>query len=119
MTVAEGLFQFLAQERVGWGTPAPKAIAREMAALDARRALIVASTTLATRTDLIASIEAELGDSAAGLFTGCRAHTPVDTVIDCAAAIRAVRGRYRRHRGRRHADRHGQGRPPVLGGRRA
>ena len=88
MTPADGLFQFLAQERVGWGTPAPEAVAREMAALGARRALIVASTTLATRTDTIAAIEAELGDGLAGLFTGCREHTPVDTVIDCAAAIR-------------------------------
>ena len=35
MTVAEGLFQFLAQERVGWGTLAPQAVAREMAALGA------------------------------------------------------------------------------------
>ena len=88
MTPAEGLFQFLAQERVGWGVPAPEAIAREMAALGAGRALIVASTTLATRTDTISGIEAELGDGVAGLFTGCREHTPVDTVIDCAAAIR-------------------------------
>lgn len=88
MTPAEGLFQFLAQERVGWGVPAPEAIAREMAALGTRRALIVASTTLAARTDLIAAIEAELGDRLAGLFTGCREHTPIDTVIDCAAAIR-------------------------------
>lgn len=88
MTPAEGLFQFLAQERVGWGTPAPDAIAREMAALGAGRALIVASTTLATKTDLISVIEAGLGDGVAGLFTGCREHTPVDTVIDCAAAIR-------------------------------
>ena len=88
MTAAEGLFQFLAQERVGWGTPAPGAIAREMAALGARRALIVASTTIATRTDTISAIEAELGDGVAGVFTGCCEHTPADTVIDCAAAIR-------------------------------
>ena len=63
MTPAEGLFQFLAQERVGWGTPAPQAIAREMAALGAQRALIVASTTIATRTDAITAIEAELGEA--------------------------------------------------------
>ena len=88
MTATEGVFQFLAQERVGWGTPAPAAVAREMAAIGARRALVVASTTIATRTDLVSAIEAELGDGVAGLFTGCREHTPVDTVIDCAAAIR-------------------------------
>ena len=88
MTPTEGLFQFLAQERVGWGTPAPKAIAREMAAAGARRALIVASTTLATKTGLIAAIEDELGERVAGVFTGCREHTPLDTVIDCAGAVR-------------------------------
>lgn len=88
MTVAEGLFHFLAQERVGWGMPAPHAIEREMAAIGASRALIVASTTIATRTDLVSAIEAELGDAVAGLFTGCREHTPIDTAIDCAAAIR-------------------------------
>ncbi len=88
MTVAEGLFQFLAQERVGWGMPAPHAIEREMAAIGASRALIVASTTIATRTDLVSAIEAGLGDAVAGLFTGCREHTPIDTAIDCAAAIR-------------------------------
>ena len=88
MTVAEGLFQFLAQERVGWGTPAPRAIGREITALGAKRALIVASTTVATRTDQIGAIEAELGDAVTGIFTGCREHTPIDTVVNCAGAIR-------------------------------
>lgn len=88
MAAAEGLFQFLAQERVCWGTPAPQAVAREMAALGASRALVVASTTIATRTGLVAAIEAELGGGVAGLFTGCREHTPIDTAIACAAAIR-------------------------------
>ena len=88
MTPPEGLFQFLAQDRIGWGTPAPQAVAREMAALGAGRALIVASTTLATQTGLIDAIADGLGGAAAGVFTGCREHTPVDSVIDCAAAIR-------------------------------
>ena len=88
MTVAEGLFQFLAQERVGWGTPAPRAIAREMAAIGAERALIVASTTIATRTGLVDGIAAQLPGGIAGVFTGCREHTPVGTIIECATAIR-------------------------------
>ena len=88
MTVAEGLFQFLAQERVGWGTPAPRAIAREMAAIGAERALIVASTTIATRTGLVDGIAAQLPGGIAVVFTGCREHTPVGTVIECATAIR-------------------------------
>lgn len=86
--MGEGLFQFLAQERVGWGTPAPAAIAREMATVGASRALIVASNTLATQTDVVDRIKAELGDQVVGVFSGTKEHTPIDTVIACVAAIR-------------------------------
>ena len=83
-----GLFQFLAQERVGWGTPAPQAIAREMATIGAKRALIVASTSIATKTGVIDDIKAALQDRVVGVFTGTREHTPIATVIDCVRAIR-------------------------------
>ena len=88
MTAAEGLFQFLAQERIGWGVPAALAIKREIAAIGAHRPLIVASTTIATRTGLVDGIAAQLPGGIAGVFTGCREHTPVGTVIECATAIR-------------------------------
>jgi len=86
----EGLFQFLAQERIGWGTPAPDAVKREMAVIGAERALIVASTSIATRTSVIDDIKSALGDMVVGVFTGCREHTPIDTVIDCVEAVRAA-----------------------------
>lgn len=84
----EGMFEFLAQERVGWGTPANQAIKREMDRIGVSRALIVASSSIATKTRVIEDIKTELGDSVAGVFTGCQEHTPIGTVIDCAAAIR-------------------------------
>ncbi len=84
----EGLFQFLAQERIIWGTPAPQAVRREIDILGARRALIVASTTMATRTSAVDDIKEVLGETAVGVFTGCREHTPIDTVIDCVTAVR-------------------------------
>ncbi|MCY4237532.1 MAG: iron-containing alcohol dehydrogenase [Rhodospirillaceae bacterium] len=84
----EGLFQFLAQERIIWGTPAPQAVRREIDILGARRALIVASTTMATRTNVVDDIKEALGETAVGVFTGCREHTPIDTVIDCVTAVR-------------------------------
>lgn len=83
-----GLFQFLAQERVGWGTPAAQAVAREMATIGAKQALIVASTSIATKTDVVDAIKAELQDQVVGVFTGTKEHTPIDTVIDCVSAIR-------------------------------
>ncbi|MCY4190441.1 MAG: iron-containing alcohol dehydrogenase, partial [Rhodospirillaceae bacterium] len=84
----EGLFQFLAQERIIWGTPAPQAVRREIDILGARRALIVASTTMATRTNVVDDIKEALGETAVGVFIGCREHTPIDTVIDCVTAVR-------------------------------
>ncbi|MCY4310612.1 MAG: iron-containing alcohol dehydrogenase, partial [Rhodospirillaceae bacterium] len=80
----EGLFQFLAQERIIWGTPAPQAVRREIDILGARRALIVASTTMATRTNVVDDIKEALGETAVGVFIGCREHTP----IDCVTAVR-------------------------------
>lgn len=86
--MAEGLFQFLAQERVGWGTPAPQAIEREMAAIGAERALIVASSTLTEKTGVIDDIKSALGDRIVGVFTGTKEHTPIATVIEGVEAIR-------------------------------
>ena len=48
----------------------------------------MASTTIATRTGLVDGIAAQLPGGIAGVFTGCREHTPVGTVIECATAIR-------------------------------
>ncbi len=85
-----GAYNYVPIERVRWGEPAARAVAAETARLGVRRALIVASGTLARTTGAIADIQEALGDRFVGLFDQCREHTPLKSVIACANAARAV-----------------------------
>jgi alcohol dehydrogenase class IV len=80
-------YDYLPQERVIYGQPAAEAVAGEVARLNADRALIVTSKSVA-RTKAVAAIEAALGHRHAGTFSGCTEHTPRDCVIEAARAAR-------------------------------
>jgi alcohol dehydrogenase class IV len=86
-----GVYVHLPQERVIFGLPAPEAAAAECERLGAKRAFIVASRTLATKTPLIGSIRERLGARFAGLFDRCEAHTPWLSVL--AGPFNAIRSR--------------------------
>lgn len=85
---ARGEYAYAPIERVVWGEPAAEAAAREVERLGARRVLIVASRTLAQRTPVVDAAINRLGPAFAGLFTGCREHTPLDSVLSCCESIR-------------------------------
>lgn len=88
--VNSGVYGYVPLERVIWGRPAAEAVAAEAQRLGASRVMIVASGTLAHKTDVIAAIERGLGERFAGRFAECREHTPLDSVIACAEAARAI-----------------------------
>lgn len=77
-------------DKIVWGTPAAEAVAAEVDALSAKRVLIVASGTLSRASDEIGKIRSALGDRFAGLFDRCKEHTPLESVIECAAAARVA-----------------------------
>lgn len=85
---ASGHYDYIPIERVVWGMPARQAVAQEVARLSAERVFIVASQTLARKTDAIAAIQDQLGAKAVGLFDGCQEHAPLESIIACAAAAR-------------------------------
>jgi alcohol dehydrogenase class IV len=85
-----GNYVYLPQERVVFGQPAAAAVAAECERLGAKRVFIVASRTLAAETPVIEAIKSGLGTRFAGLFEGCKAHTPWQTVLAAAAAVRAA-----------------------------
>jgi alcohol dehydrogenase class IV len=85
-----GSFVCTATHKVDFGRPAAVAIAEAAAALGARRAFIIASSTLAQHTDEITTIEQALGAAHAGTFAGIGAHVPRADVIAAAAAARAA-----------------------------
>jgi alcohol dehydrogenase class IV len=86
-----GVFAYLPQERVVFGRPAADAVAAEGDRLGAERAFIVAARTLARETPVIDAIKVKLGARYAGLFDGCKAHTPWQTVLAAAEAVRAAK----------------------------
>jgi alcohol dehydrogenase class IV len=85
-----GSYRNVPIDKVVWGTPAAEAIAAEVDALGAKRVFVVASGTLSRSTDEIGKIRSALGDRFAGLFDHCKEHTPLESVIECAAAVRSA-----------------------------
>ncbi len=83
-----GSYEYLPMERVVYGRPVGEVAVEEAGRRGAARALIVSAGTLARETDAIDALKSALGDRFAGLFTGTEAHTPRDTVIACAEAVR-------------------------------
>lgn len=89
-----GTYRYLAQERVTYGIPVADALAQEVEAVGAGRVLIVASRSIASKTPVVAGIRTVLGDRVAGVFEGCREHTPIETVLECARAIRQAEAEF-------------------------
>ena len=90
MSSASGAHEFLAQDRVVWGSPAAQAVVAEAERRGAQRVFIVASRTLNRKTDAIERIGAALGTRCVGTFDACIEHTPRESVIAAADAARAV-----------------------------
>lgn len=86
-----GVFAYLPQERVVFGRPAAEAVAAECERIGAGRAFILASRTLAAKTPVIGAIKDALGARCAGVFDGCKAHTPWRSVLAAAAAVWAAK----------------------------
>ncbi len=91
MGIASGVHEFLAQDRVVWGTPAAQAVVAEADRRAAQRVFIVTSRTLNRNTDAIERIRNALGTRAVGVFDECVEHTPRDSVIAAAQAARSAR----------------------------
>lgn len=83
-------FDYLAQERVIYGRPAAEALLEEADRIGAERLFVVSAKSLSRKTDAISALRVALGDRFVGLFDDCVAHTPRDTVIAAADAIRAA-----------------------------
>jgi len=86
-----GAYAYVPLERVVWGEAAADAVPREVGRLGAERVFVAASKTLARQTDAIEVLKSALGARFAGLFDEGREHTPFDTVLACAEAVRAAR----------------------------
>ena len=91
LTYPPGAYDYLAVERVVWGAPAADSIVAEAERRGAKRLFLVTSKTLKASTPAINNIEAALGNRIVGTFVGCVEHTPIETVLEAAAAIQGSR----------------------------
>ena len=85
-----GVFNFLAQDRVHFGTPAAQALQTEATQRGARRIFVVTGRTLHRKTDAVQTALAQIAPQVVGLFDDCTEHSPRDSVIALAAAVRAA-----------------------------
>lgn len=83
-----GSFNFLAMDRVHFGTPAADALAQEVHERQAKRVFVVTSRSLNRKTDAVKQATAKIKDRIVGLFDECIEHTPRDTVIALAQELR-------------------------------
>ena len=85
-----GVFNYLELDRVHFGTPAAEALQREAAQRAAQRIFVVTSKSLNRNTDAVTQALALIQPQVAGLFDDCVEHTPRDSVIALAQALRAA-----------------------------
>jgi maleylacetate reductase len=85
-----GMHEFLAQDRVIWGTAAVAAVIAEADRRAAQRIFIVTSKTLNRKSDAVQKIRDALGNRHVGTFDQCIEHTPRESVIAAADAARAA-----------------------------
>ncbi len=83
-----GVFQYLAIDRVRFGSPFADAVAAEADQCQAKRVFVLASGTLARETDCVADLGRALGERLVGTYDKIGAHTPRDAVVDAANAAR-------------------------------
>jgi maleylacetate reductase len=83
-----GSFNFLAMDRVHFGAPAADALLQEVTERGAKRVFVVTSRSLNRKTNAVADTLSKISDRVVGLFDECVEHTPRDTVIAVAQALR-------------------------------
>jgi alcohol dehydrogenase class IV len=86
-----GSYAYLPLERVVFGRPAAEAALEEMTRVGASKVFIVAAKSLARNTPVVSAIADALGPRHyAGLFDGCVQHSPRESVVAAARAVRAA-----------------------------
>ena len=86
----QGVYRYLAQERVHFGKPAAEAVLEEAETRGAKRVYVVSGNTLTNKTDVVSNVTEVLGDRHAGTFWRTEEHTPRGSVIALIGELRRV-----------------------------
>lgn len=88
MTV-QGVYRYLAQERVHFGKPAAEAVLEEVDMRGSERVLIVSGNTLTNKTDVVSTVANALGGRHVGTFSATVEHVPRESVVELIKEMRA------------------------------
>ncbi len=86
-----GVFNFLAQDRVRFGTRAADGIADEVVLRGAKRVFVVTTRSLSRHTTAVSDALEPVQDKVVGLFDECIEHTPRTSVIALTRLLRDSR----------------------------
>jgi maleylacetate reductase len=86
----QGEYLFLPQEHILFGTGSINRLADEVRHVGGQRVLIITGHSLATKTDVIATITQQLGTLHAGTFVGIRQHAPQSDIARAAEAAHSL-----------------------------
>jgi alcohol dehydrogenase class IV len=87
-TIPNGEQRFSSLSSVVFGKASVERLGEKVEELNAKRALVVTGSTIATKTDLVDRIKSVLGDKYAGVFSGVVQHVPRQCVIEGAKMAR-------------------------------
>src|SRR5436305_13891885 len=87
----EGEYFFLPQEPVLFGSGSLSGLADEVTRVGGSRAMVITGRSLATQTDVIASVTRALARFHVGTYTGIRQHTPKSDVAQAVEQARTLR----------------------------
>ena len=85
-----GVFNYLELDRVHFGTPVVETLRTEATQRGAQRIVVVTSKSLNRNTEAVTTALAQIAPQVVGLFDDCVEHTPRDSVIALAQALRAA-----------------------------
>lgn len=83
-----GVFNYLELDRVHFGSPAAEALQAEAGQRRAQRIFVVTSRSLNRKTDAVTAALSRIQPQVVGLFDECIEHTPRETVLAVAQAVR-------------------------------
>ena len=86
-----GVFNYLELDRVHFGTPVADALRTEATQRGAQRIFVVTSKSLNRKTDAVRGALAQIQPQLVGQFDDCVEHTPRDSVLALADALRAAK----------------------------
>jgi maleylacetate reductase len=85
-----GVYTFLPLEKVYFGAGSLNQLAAEADRLAGHKTLVITGTTLATQTDLVKRVEAQLGVRHAGTYAGIRQHVPQSGIAEAVDQARRL-----------------------------